>query len=618
MNQDDTKKKTKATAEPSATIPTTTKPSLSSFPDAVTTYLSSFMRNRELKRLRGTSPKLLEAYGGKMVEMTLRSRSDIPTSHKAFFSLLAKQERLEKLTLTSISLLPSLLVSISSGHARYLKELHLTVKEGRKTPALDMSHIMPLAILIAKGQLPHLERLRSELKWRKGGIALLIDGFRNGACPKLHSLGCFLYEVGDGSDGGMEAVANFVESRQHLPGCSPIKELSGAWAVHGSDQVRVRLLRALLPYMEEFDEMPTMTSAMARMIKEMGAPCLQELSVSDYSNTDVSFVPLIEALNLVALPSLQRVQFAGKALDAACVEKLLELLRQQNHHLLPPKLSSVTFLMPSFKHAADEERFFTSVGKEEGIYFPSSVRTVHYSPKNNIQPLTSALSRSAFPGVAELRIDSGDIGDGGMAALCQVLQTTSCANQLERLSLFYCNMKLAHVRVLADVFQQGGLPSLRDFGVQGNALGDDGVNRLVTALKVARHASLQSLCVSNVGMSDAVLKDLAAAVEEEGSFVNLQQLYLSGNMKITDTGVLAFSKAIAAGYTPKLVDLTLHETSLNERGGSAVALLSFLLANCPDFRRLTLPKKIDAGCREVIEGLLQSLDREGRISIEYL
>ena len=93
---------------------------------------------------------------------------------------------------------------------------------------------MALAALMAAGDFPHLERHELDGEW-EGTVAALADGLRSGACPKLESLGVFYEDnVDKNSDKIMEALAELVESRQHLPGCSPIKELDGDWLHFGS------------------------------------------------------------------------------------------------------------------------------------------------------------------------------------------------------------------------------------------------------------------------------------------------------------------------------------------------------------------------------------------------
>lgn len=231
MSQNAARKTKTKTAQPSLSIittttstATTTSPSLSSFPDAVSTYLSSFLSHRERRRLRETSSRLLEAYGGKMTTLKLHWHSYIPSSSTALFGLLARQERLKWLILKSTSLFPSLLISISHGHCRYLKSLRLVSKR-RIKPALEISQLMALAALMAAGDLPNLERLELHVKWVEGALAVLVDGLRNGACPKLEFLGQFsrnnLHR--DGRDENLEALTKLIESRQDLPGCLPSK-----------------------------------------------------------------------------------------------------------------------------------------------------------------------------------------------------------------------------------------------------------------------------------------------------------------------------------------------------------------------------------------------------------
>lgn len=106
-----------------------------------------------------------------------------------------------------------------------------------------------------------------------------------------------------------------VESRQNLSSCSPMKEVVGDWPRFGSDAVRERLFRALLPFIKIITFVPAITLPMYRMIKEIGAPCLEELRLHKVSGS--SLLPLIEALNSLALPSLTGIGLYMASLDTA-------------------------------------------------------------------------------------------------------------------------------------------------------------------------------------------------------------------------------------------------------------------------------------------------------------
>lgn len=168
---------------------------------------------------------------------------------------------------------------------------------------------------------------------------------------------------------------------------------------------------------------------------------------------------------------------------------------------------------------------------------------------------------------------------------------------------------------MADVLQQGELPSFQDFWLRKEEKLRDEVN----ALKVSRHSSLGFLTLNTVEMGDVGLNALASAAEEGGCFKNLKRLSLSCNGVTTDRGVLALSKSIAVGCMPKLGALNLRGTNVGESGGVAVALFSVLLAHCPGLRRITLPDKMEKDARAIIAGLLQNLDEDRmlKISVRY-
>lgn len=424
----------------------------------------------------------------------------------------------------------------------------------------------------------------------RGGMGILRDGLRTGACPKLESLGYF--DIWSSNE-ERKAVVKLIEKCQNLPGCFPIRKLGGYWQTSGSDNVLEHLLRALLPFIEEFlFEGPT--SNMVRMVKELGVPCLKLLHVCDSS--EVSLIPLIEALNSSALPSLERLNLCADGLDTACVDQLLGLLRSHRHHLLPPHLTSVVVEPEAFALAEDGDRFFGSLGKEEGVFFPSSVKEFEYVPDNtsqySIQSVASAITRGAFPGLENLVINS--FIKEGFATLCQALLTPTCGNQLKKLGLDGCDiMNAEDVRILADVFEQGGLPFLQEISLtdEEDPEGQD-MTCLLNALKTSHHASLRTLILYNVvRMGDAGMAALASAAQEGGCFMHLHKLDLSSNSDFSDMGLMALSNAIAAGCVPKLakLDMSMQATRIDHGGGSAVALLCCLLTHCPDLNRYIFP-----------------------------
>jgi hypothetical protein len=473
-----------------------------------------------------------------MTTLTLHWPDDITASSTALFRLFARQERLIWLTLRSTSLFPSLLISISHGHCRYLRSLRLASSKRRNKPALERPQLMALATLMAVGDLPNLQNLYLDGQWVEGALAVLVDGLRNGACPKLESLGKFSSTnlQGDGINGNMGALAKFIEGRPDLPECFPIKELVGDWFDLASGEVHERLLRALIPFGRGPRDLPKTTLAIARIIKQVGAPYLWGLEVSNHCDNVVSLVPLIEALNWRALPLLEWLGFYGNGLDSACTDKLLELLRKERHYRLPPHLNAVNF-QKAFVAAEDEERFFASLGNKEGIFFPSSVHFVFYESMNAIPTFASALSRGAFPGVDDLGFKKCFVKDGGMATLCQALRTAPWGKQLWRFGLWNCGVVVEDARILTNVLRQGGLPSLQELILRDNdKSGDQGVICLGNALGVSRRSTLGELFLERVGLGDEGLRVLAS-VAEGGCFKNLERLSLNGNLGITDRGV---------------------------------------------------------------------------------
>lgn len=103
------------------------------------------------------------------------------------------------------------------------------------------------------------------------------------------------------------------------------------------------------------DDLPLMTLAVVRIIKEVGVPYLDQLIVSVCEVDGVSLDPS------TTLPSVEWLRFDIHGLNNTCVHKLLESLCKERHHRLPPKLASIWFYKGAFKEREDEEQFFGSL-----------------------------------------------------------------------------------------------------------------------------------------------------------------------------------------------------------------------------------------------------------------
>lgn len=168
----------------------------------------------------------------------------------------------------------------------------------------------------------------------------------------------------------------------------------------------------------------------------------------------------------------------ANSLDAPCVNKFLELLRQEHHHLLPQKLNKV-YLEDAFDHAEDEERFWRSLGKEEGIFFPSTVEELAFCTEHTIQAFASALSRGAAPGVNMLAITGEPFRDDDMTTLSQVFLTTPYGEQLKELELHSSghwigsldnHMNYEGVLALSNAIAAGCMPKLTELCLGGEIL----------------------------------------------------------------------------------------------------------------------------------------------------
>ncbi|KAM6050261.1 NACHT, LRR and PYD domains-containing protein 12-like [Theristicus caerulescens] len=140
--------------------------------------------------------------------------------------------------------------------------------------------------------------------------------------------------------------------------------------------------------------------------------------------------------------------------------------------------------------------------------------------------LAAVLSTSQS--LRELDLGDNDMGDPGVQLLCEGLKHPSC--QLQTLRLQHCRLTSAVCGDLAAVLSTK--QSLRELDLEGNDLGDPGVQLLCEGLK---HPScqLQMLWLWHCQLTSAVCADLAAVLSTSQS---LRELDLGAN-DLGDLGV---------------------------------------------------------------------------------
>lgn len=155
--------------------------------DAVIDSLSSLLAEDSKHRLSEVC-KPLRLFGRMGREVTLWPRgSGVEPPRASLINLLRRQEHLATVKICGAQeMLPSLFAPLPSGYFEHLESLHL---ERLSSSVVTLSSLSALADAIASHRaLPSLTLLNVDFAVERGGTTLLLEAFRGGACPRLHTL----------------------------------------------------------------------------------------------------------------------------------------------------------------------------------------------------------------------------------------------------------------------------------------------------------------------------------------------------------------------------------------------------------------------------------------------
>ncbi|XP_067095928.1 NACHT, LRR and PYD domains-containing protein 3 [Osmerus mordax] len=154
----------------------------------------------------------------------------------------------------------------------------------------------------------------------------------------------------------------------------------------------------------------------------------------------------------------------------------------------------------------------------------------------------------------ELDLSVNDLGQEGALLLCKALWNPG--HPLETLSLVRCEMTPPVFQELG-VLLRSGSPRLRSLSVGINKVGDQGAKHLWDAL-ASQHCQLEYLDVEMMGLTDACVEDLCAAVKASGS---LKTLILKNN-NLTDDSVPALVTLMQD--RPSMEELNVQYNNMSE------------------------------------------------------
>lgn len=129
-------------------------------------------------------------------------------------------------------------------------------------------------------------------------------------------------------------------------------------------------------------------------------------------------------------------------------------------------------------------------------------------------------------------------------------------------------MREAQAAVLAGALAAGGLPALEELNLDDNLLQDVGVARLADALGSGAGARLRVLGLENNEVGEEGARALARMLRA-GRVMELREINLEGNP--LGGGCAALVSALADGCAPRLENLDLEDTGLDEPAARALA-----------------------------------------------
>ena len=120
---------------------------------------------------------------------------------------------------------------------------------------------------------------------------MFLHALAQGSCARLHSIENLSLPVNNDDDSDaedeeetrhyMEALADMLEQRQALGSCVGMKKLGGPWLSHGPIALRERILRTVLPTLEELPDCEEWPETLSETFFQVGAPSLLQLKVLD-------------------------------------------------------------------------------------------------------------------------------------------------------------------------------------------------------------------------------------------------------------------------------------------------------------------------------------------------
>jgi len=169
-----------------------------------------------------------------------------------------------------------------------------------------------------------------------------------------------------------------------------------------------------------------------------------------------------------------------------------------------------------------------------------------------------------------------------LAAALAYAQASRATTQARTLWLSSNKLTDAAMPPLVEAIEAGAMPELDGLGLDSNEfLGDPGLAALRPLLAGRLSGRLGKFCFGSQLTAEGARS--LVALMADGHFAILTYLDLGGNRGLGDEGAAAIAGALCEGLLPKLKELYLHGTGMDDAGAAALAEA---LGGAPELQQL--------------------------------
>lgn len=407
--------------------------------------------------------------GGKLTRMCIHYREESSPARLA--DLLRRQRVLAEVLVDKQESIPALCQAIVQGRCRKMKKLHLAVQKDAMT--WERQNLLAAALEVG-GALLVLRTLHIDCPLNPGGLSMLARALMGGTSPQLQKL---RFDSSKADDNDMNDIAIMIEARAGIPGCQRLESVEGeneAWFDRRSREVRIRLLRALLP---SVNELPPLTwhASFEACFCESQWPFVTRLEVFLDEESFEADMTVFSSDVLASMPSIVTIKLCADTCSVLGARAL--------------------------------------------------------------ESITAALQCGALQALQRLELYIFILSDDDLRDFADVLGQSSCAQRLVSLQFRNCQLTAEGLSALVEPLGRGVLPALKDLCLCGNSrITDLGVGALAEALQGATQTYLWSLDLRNVEMGHAGMEDLAFLVRQ-GRLEQLRELFIAENSGVSDEGI---------------------------------------------------------------------------------